>query len=136
MTPTNCPRCRKLFNKIRSSVCPACEKIEEEQFDVLRRFLQDNPKSSITEASEASEVPPKRILRYIREGRLVVPEGSPLELRCAQCGVNIYEGIYCSSCSKKMAGNLAGALSPGPAAPVASKPKPATSKSSGMHTKK
>ena len=110
MNAENCPRCGRLFRKIVSPVCPMCEKEEEEKFQELRLYLEDNPRASISECSEATDVPAKRILRYIREGRLVVPEGMAGLLKCAKCGKDILGGTYCGSCSKKMAQNLANSL--------------------------
>ena len=106
MTPTNCPRCGKLFMKIRNTVCPACEQIDEEKFQELREYIENNPTSTVGQLVEATNISAKRILRYIREGRLVLPEGIKIELSCKQCGVEIYEGDYCEKCSAKMKQSL------------------------------
>ena len=110
MQAINCPRCGRLFNKIVSPVCQSCEKLEEEQFQELRHFLEENPLATITECSDATSVPTKRILRYIREGRLVVPEGMVEEIRCNQCGKQIDEGTFCDACAVKMAKELAASI--------------------------
>ena len=110
MQVMNCPRCRKLFTKIMSPVCPECAKLEEEQFENLKKFLEENPLSSINETSEATGVSPKRILQYIRDGRIMVPEGMMAEIRCKKCGGTVYSGNYCEPCSKKMASALSGAF--------------------------
>ena len=144
MAALNCPRCKKLFHKVLSPVCPACEKKEEIQFEDLRKYIWDNPTASISQVAEETEVPAKRILRYIREGRLIVPE-SMADIRCTSCGVQILEGNFCDPCAKKMADNLAGAFSSPPPPSAASTPaNPGTAKSSpasakkggGMHTRK
>ena len=119
MQVINCPRCRKLFTKIKSPVCPACEKLEEEQFQELRKYVEENPMANVSQASEETGVSAKRILRYIREGRLIVPEGMKLEIRCTQCGAPITEGNFCDSCSKKMIENLSGVYgAPAPSTPA------------------
>ena len=138
MTATNCPRCGRLFTKIRVPVCPMCEKAEEEQFQNLRAYIEEEPLSNITELSEATGVPPKRILRYIREGRLQVSEGLLGELRCTKCGEPIDEGSFCDSCTTKMAQDLAGAFGEqAPAKAAAKDTRPSdTKKGTGFHTKR
>jgi len=112
--------------KIRASVCAECEKKEEAQFQELRAYIEEEPLSNISELSEATGVPAKRILRYIREGRLQVSEGLMGSLRCSKCGEPVIEGNFCSTCSEKMAQKLAGALD---------KQTPSTKKGSGFHTR-
>ena len=75
MQASNCPRCGRLFTKIRSPVCPACEKAEEKGFEALRTYIDENPGCSLAELSEATNTPAKRILQYIRDGRLEISKG-------------------------------------------------------------
>lgn len=139
MKPTNCPRCGKLFNKILSPVCPQCEKLEEEQFQELRKYIEEYPMATITEVADETGVPTKRILRYIREGRLIVPEGMTGELRCVSCGKPIDEGSFCESCAVKMAKDFAEvyAVNPPPIiAEVENREKAKVrKKGSGFHTR-
>ena len=142
MQALNCPRCGRLFTKRIAPVCPRCEKEEEEQFLELRKFIEAEPYANINEIADATGVTTKRILQYIREGRLIMSSGLSGELRCAQCGTPIDEGSFCSSCSLKMAQNLASALvpsSPTNPAPEEAKPKETKPKESrrgvGFHTR-
>ena len=123
MTATNCPRCGRLFNKIHSPVCQACEKREEEQFKVLREYIEEEPLATITEVSDATGVPTKRILRYIREGRLQVPEGMIPDVRCTQCGVPITEGSFCTTCARKLAKDMTEVYAGAPTVEEATAPK-------------
>jgi hypothetical protein len=92
-----------LFPKITESrICPDCTKVEEDQFDVLRRFIQDNPRSTIGVVAEATGVSPKRILLYVREGRLILSEGMMGELKCSQCDTPIEKGSMCDKCSREI----------------------------------
>ena len=112
MQALNCPRCGRLFTKKVASVCRRCEKDEEEQFAKLREFIESEPYANINEITDATGVPTKRILQYIREGRLIMSAGLSGELRCAQCGIAIEEGSFCKPCSLKIAQDLASALLP------------------------
>jgi len=125
----NCPKCGRLFTKIVSPVCPKCERADEEQFQKLRDYLEEYPLSSITEASDATGVSPKRILEYLREGRLQITKGLEGELRCARCGTAIETGNFCDTCNRKFAKELSydsPSLGPGPSAS-------SSKRSSGMH---
>jgi len=79
--------------------CPACEKAEEEIFENVRKYLTDNPDSTLDEVSEATEVPPKKILKYIKDGRITITHGLVGELKCAKCGKPIKEGRFCAKCA-------------------------------------
>ena len=98
MEPANCMKCGKLYSRSASLICPACDKIEEELFDKVRLFLADNPKSFIEEVSETTGVSPKKILKYIREGRLIVTAGFSNELTCNKCGKPLNTGKLCDKC--------------------------------------
>ena len=114
MSAINCPRCGRLFHKIVSPVCPNCEKEEERQFQHLREFIEQEPQANINEISTETGLPIKRILQYIREGRLIATPGLDGELRCVSCGKAIDSGSFCPLCAKKMAGELAGAYDEAP----------------------
>ena len=112
MRAVNCPRCGRLFNKILSPVCAKCEKEEEEQFKHLRDYIEEFPFANINEVSDETGIKTKRILQYIREGRIIVSSGLAGELRCAQCGTAIEEGSFCPPCAAKMAKDLASSIYP------------------------
>jgi hypothetical protein len=82
MEVRNCPRCGKLFNRINSQLCPACTKEEDEIFETVRKFISDNESCTLTELSDGTGVSPKKILRYIREGRLEASKGMHGDIRC------------------------------------------------------
>jgi hypothetical protein len=111
MELSNCPKCRRLFPKVKESrLCSECSKAEEDQFEILRRFIQDNPKSTIGVVSNATGVSPKRILLYVREGRLILSEGMMGELKCSQCETPIEKGSMCDKCSREISKGFEEAL--------------------------
>jgi hypothetical protein len=114
-----------------------CEKAEEEQFQNLRTYIDKEPLAGIAEISEATGVSPKRILQYIREGRLQVTQGLLGELRCTKCGEPIDEGSFCNACTVKMAQDLAGVFDGQAPVTVAEDTKPRDIKKGvGFHTRK
>ena len=100
MEMTNCPRCGKVFNRTTATpICKECEKAEEGVFESVRSYLEENPNVSMAELAEATGVTPKKILRYIKEGRIEISKDSGgIDLRCSQCGKPIKKGRYCDQC--------------------------------------
>jgi len=94
----NCPRCGKAFSSSMEIVCPACVKKEAEMFERVYEYVKENPNCSISEVSEACEVSTKRILQYIREGRIEASSGMQDDVVCSQCGVPIRTGRMCGKC--------------------------------------
>jgi uncharacterized Zn finger protein (UPF0148 family) len=100
MEYSNCPRCGKLFVRLNKPICPACEKEEEKAFDELRDYLDKNPDQPMAVVSDATGVPMRRILQYIRDGRLEMSVGIADDnpLKCVRCGAPILIGTYCTPC--------------------------------------
>ncbi len=106
MEVRNCPNCGRLFNYIRTNLCPACIKEAEEGFQKVRIHLRDNPNISIIELAEDAGVEEDKIIQWIREGR-IEPKGlKEAPLKCVKCGVGIYLGTHCPNCSKELASDL------------------------------
>ncbi|MCL2049197.1 MAG: flagellar protein [Defluviitaleaceae bacterium] len=99
MEPVNCPRCGKVFAKIREPLCPACMKEEEKIFDAVRDYIKQNPDKSVKEVAEACEVPVKRILQYVRDGRIDASGGMRDDITCSNCGKPILSGRMCEKCT-------------------------------------
>ena len=106
MALANCPRCRGLFNSALGSVCPKCEKADEDRFILVRQYIEDHPESTIQEVVEGTEVSAKRILQYLREGRLTTSAGLAGELDCMKCGEPVSSGNYCDKCAANLAEKL------------------------------
>lgn len=98
MEMRNCPRCRKVFNYISSPICESCEKEEEKIFESVRDYLKQNPNFTLAQVSEATGVSAKKILKYVKEGRLEISKGMHGEIKCEQCNKPISKGKYCDSC--------------------------------------
>lgn len=103
----NCPNCGKVFVKVNRNLCPECIEKEESEFEEVRKYLKDNPGASVDEISEIVGVDEKKILRWMREGRLDVSfAGAGQELTCKRCGAPISLGNLCSSCIKLLSGQM------------------------------
>lgn len=104
----NCKRCKKIFMYTPGGavVCDACRKLEDEEYEKVRKFLRDFPGATIQEVSNETEVNMQLIYRFLREGRIEVADDSPIALQCETCGSRITSGRFCMNCSKKLANDM------------------------------
>ena len=108
MEPKNCPRCGKVFMRIREPICPSCVKVEEEKFETVRAYVKEHPNRTIKEVSDACGVSIKSILRYIRDGKLEASAGIQSEITCSKCGIPIPTGRMCKKCAAEVGQQVAG----------------------------
>jgi len=133
MEMANCRKCKKLFAKIRSPICTDCEREEEQLFLVVQDYLRDNPKATIGEVAEATGATAKKILGYLRDGRLEAATG---ELSCRNCGEKITGGHFCDECTERVNREMDNMVA---SMKAISKPAQPEGKMSGnvtMHTRK
>lgn len=100
----NCPRCGKLFAKTTASdLCSVCADGEEEDFQKIKKFLWENPKATIEVVHEKTGVSRERIIKFIREDRLIA-EGLDLDflIECERCGEFISHGRFCEKCQQEL----------------------------------
>ena len=103
----NCPRCGRIYAKTVKNLCPDCFKEEEEQYEVVYRYLRENPKSTVQQVSENTGVSEDRILGFLRQDRIMSAEWSHLTYPCERCGSQqINSGRFCESCTQAMQQSL------------------------------
>ncbi|HHU70177.1 MAG TPA: MerR family transcriptional regulator [Thermoanaerobacterales bacterium] len=105
----NCPICGKLFVFMTRNMCPDCIKKEDEEFDLVREYINEHAEATIDEVSEATGIPPSKILKFLKEGRLMIsPNNINIVLRCEMCDEPILTGRYCKKCAEEFAKGLKG----------------------------
>lgn len=103
----NCPKCGRIFTFAGNPICPRCQEEEEEVFETVRRYIKDNGNESIEQVAEATGVTVKKILRYIKAGKIeLVGCDGGIQYPCERCGKLISKGSYCSSCTNKIKDSL------------------------------
>lgn len=107
----NCKSCNKLFQHIGGPViCPNCKEALEKKFMVVKEYIRENPRVSVKDVAEATEVSIKQIKQWIREDRLVLSEPDADGIVCEKCGTPICSGRFCVKCKNKMANNLSATI--------------------------
>ncbi len=106
MDVRNCKRCGNLFNYNGNPICPSCEKLMEDKFLEVRKYIQDNPGASMPTVAEENDVPIQQIKKWIREERLTFSKDSGVSIDCEKCGRPILTGRFCAECKKTMTNSL------------------------------
>ncbi|MCX7970431.1 MAG: hypothetical protein N3A57_02535 [Negativicutes bacterium] len=79
-------------------ICPACIKVEEDNYAKIREFLRSlGRKSTVDEIVENTGVAKKYVVRMMDSGRLL--SDFAIEYSCAMCGTLISAGRLCSKCT-------------------------------------
>ncbi len=111
MNVRNCRKCKKLFNYIVGPIiCPACRDEMEAEFQKVKKYVQENPRSDIRTVAEACEVEPAQIRDWVREERLEFADDSMVGLNCEKCGKIIKSGRFCDECKRDMTNNFNNAI--------------------------
>ena len=129
MDVRNCRNCGRLFNYIGGpNICQACRDEAEKKFANVKEYIQDNPRSSMQEISDANDVTTNQIRQWIREERLQFSDDSPIGIECESCGAIIKTGKYCEACKNKMANSLNDAIKKPEPTPEPPKKQPTSNK--------
>lgn len=131
MSLSNCPRCKRVFNKLAGvTICDACRQQEEEDFELCYQFLRKHPNATIHEVSEETGVEVSRIMEFYRTGRLISGDaGYP----CEKCGGPTHRGVYCDKCVAAMRSALGTPVVDNPFAPKSQDDEDASYRRSFSH---
>lgn len=103
MNVKSCERCRRLFQYYGGTLmCPDCVQEIDRQFNDVKAYLYDNPGASMEILVEETGVERSYVIRWLKEGRLVMDERHAALLDCETCGKPIRSGRYCEQCSGEL----------------------------------
>ena len=107
MNVRNCRKCGIIFNYVMGPiVCPRCKEEQENKFQEVKKYVQDNRGADIHEVATECDVDPSQIRQWIREERLEFSADSPVQIACEKCGEMIRSGRFCEKCKNSMANQL------------------------------
>ncbi|NLU51098.1 MAG: hypothetical protein GXX09_12025 [Syntrophomonadaceae bacterium] len=99
----NCPECGQLFAYQGKDLCPKCTEVEEQEFTIVRQYVRKHPGATILQVAEETGVDEEKILRFLKEGRLVSKGlAAGASITCERCGARIEQGRYCRSCVQEL----------------------------------
>lgn len=102
MNLRNCPECGRMFEFTGRNLCPDCVNKEEEDYETIKNYLRQNPNAGVSDVSEKTGVSEKKILAFLKKGRLVLEPQNSIALNCEHCGKPIRSGRYCDGCCALM----------------------------------
>ena len=85
MSLAKCARCKKLFGRIASRVCPACQAAEDADYAKIHNVIAKNPGMKAEAVAITAGVDLECVLRMLDEGRLGVVEVTE-KPKCGRCG--------------------------------------------------
>jgi flagellar operon protein (TIGR03826 family) len=102
----NCPECGKVFNFLRTNLCPECQKEDEQCFRTIRKYIAQHPGVSAIDVSKNTGVSEEKVLRFLRQGRLSVGTEKQVKFECELCGQPVFGGRYCTPCQERLTSGL------------------------------
>ena len=81
--------------------CEDCHVEVYDDFGRVKKYIEDHGPSSANEISMNTGVELSTINKFLRLGRVEIPEGSGYYITCNICGAPIRYGRYCMECAMK-----------------------------------
>jgi len=110
MNIRNCSRCGRIYVYDGFNICLDCRKADEEDFQKVKKFLEENPNANVMMVSEGTGVETKKIIQFLKEGRLELKGENNIILTCEKCGKPITTGRFCDKCALELERELNGAI--------------------------
>ena len=114
MPLASCARCKKMFNKVSSQICPLCKDAEDADYEKIRAVIDTDPNLNVEQVSQEAEVDLSVVQRMVKEGLVsAVTLEECKGIKCGQCGapaISITKRL-CKICLDKMNAQMARAQS-------------------------
>ena len=88
--------------------CHDCETEAIDDFGLVKDYIDEHGASPAIVISEETGVPMEIINGLLRNGRVEIPEGSKMYIKCEKCGCSIRYGRYCMECAKAATNSMKG----------------------------
>lgn len=83
-------------------VCSQCGHEILSEFGQIKQYIEEHGASTAIQISDGTGISVTRIDKYLREGRIEIPEGSDVFIPCLKCGTDIRYGKYCPACAAQL----------------------------------
>lgn len=114
LKPTFCKKCagKYIYRALGEYECPKCGFIELDEYGVIRKYLEGKGAQPAVTISMDTGIPVPVIDQYLKQGRLEVPEGSEIYIKCERCNNDIRYGRFCPSCAANLSKEFSSMLTP------------------------
>lgn len=102
MNIKNCSNCGNIYIYDGFNICLKCRKAEEEDFQRVKDYIYKNPRADISKVSEETKVESKKIIEFLKQGRLEIKDEDNVILACERCEKPIKTGRFCKKCTVEM----------------------------------
>jgi len=102
MDVRNCSRCGSIYAYDGFNICLKCRREDEEDFKKIKEYLDEYPGANISEVESETGVNSKKIIEFLKQGRLEVGDEANVILSCERCGAAIKTGRFCEKCTIEM----------------------------------
>lgn len=106
----NCKKCGRMFQYEGNDFCSACRVEEQDDFQKVKEYLEENPGATVPKVVEDTEVPMKKIMEFLKDERLEIKGETGYILECESCGDKISNGRFCKSCINNLRGEIGSVL--------------------------
>lgn len=99
----DCPNCGGKMVYVYGELfeCTTCKAQELTDFGKVRAYLEKNGPQPAAIIARATNVSMNVIKKFLYQGRVEIPDGSDIYIRCQMCGTEIRYGRFCLECSRK-----------------------------------
>lgn len=104
-----CARCKKMFAKALSPVCPKCQEEEDSDVSKIRKVIEEEPNLNAEELAERAEVDVSVVNRMIDGGQLTSVSMILESVQCGRCGqpaISVSKKL-CQACLDKLNAEVA-----------------------------
>ena len=121
-TPRVCPKCggRYIFQGAGRYVCEDCGNEVYDDFGKVKAYVDEHGPTPAIVLAEVTGVSISKINKFLRQGRMEIPDGSGQYIPCERCGAPIRYGRFCPECAAILTKKLSAVLT---SADVGEKPK-------------
>jgi hypothetical protein len=90
--------------------CSLCQHEQLDDFGKIKKYLDEHKGASAVDVAEGTGVKLEMVRTFLKDGRIQIPEGSKLFIRCERCGCALRHGRFCSDCTRELVGGLQATL--------------------------
>lgn len=90
--------------------CSDCGKEALDDYGKIRKYLEEHGSDTAVAVARETGVDLGIVSMFLKDGRIEIPNGSSLFIKCRRCGCSLRFGRYCRECTQEMAGGLSNAF--------------------------